>query len=208
MQALGLPQPLLITHRLDQCTEGLLVLGRTKSFVARFNELVKRSSNQSSGGGGSSDSAGNSARRRSGGSSSGGEAEEEAQTEGGLGGGTAAAQRPLRKFYRAVTASPPPLGLLRHHLSIERQQQGLPQFTIAHEAPVGGSLPAELRVLQVQPVRWAVGWVGERSGMVDGEAGCAACRLCVLTQQACGSALLPSSTSTRPALHPTPSGLA
>lgn len=139
VQAVGHPVPLLVTSRLDQCTEGLLVLGKTKAFVAAFNELVKRSG--SAAGPGSSDPASRCSSSDSGADGS---------SSAGSGAGGA---RPLRKFYRAATVAPPPLGLLRHHLCIERRQEGLPAFTIAHEAPVEGSLPAELRVLEVQPIR-------------------------------------------------------
>ena len=41
-QALGLPSPLLITHRLDACTEGVVVLGKTREFVQRFNRLLQQ----------------------------------------------------------------------------------------------------------------------------------------------------------------------
>lgn len=137
-QAIDHPQPLLVTHRLDQCTEGLLVLGKTKAFVQQFNELVQRSSDNGS----------------SSGSDSGSESGSSGIGAGGDGDGEAAASRPLRKFYRAATLEPPPLGLQRHWLSIERRQQGLPAFTIAHEEAVEGSLPAALRVVEVQPIRW------------------------------------------------------
>ncbi|BDA46168.1 probable mitochondrial RNA pseudouridine synthase Rpusd4 [Coccomyxa sp. Obi] len=40
-QALGESSPLLSTHRLDTCTEGLVVLGRKRDFVAAFNELLR-----------------------------------------------------------------------------------------------------------------------------------------------------------------------
>ena len=152
-QALGHSQALRITHRLDQCTEGLLVLGRSKAFVAAFNELVQRSSsnsNSSSGSGGAvagGQSAGSSACAAPG-----------SPTSSSSSNSSSSAPRPLRKFYRATTAAaPPPLGLLRHHLSIEQRQQGLPAFTIAHDRAVEGSLPAELRVLEVQPIRWVGG---------------------------------------------------
>ena len=149
-QAVGHPVPLLVTHRLDQCTEGLLVLGKTKAFVAAFNELVKRSGG-SAGPGLSSEPA---SRCSSGsGSSNGDDGRTGSSDLGGGGGSGGSAPRPLRKFYRAATAAPPPLGLLRHHLSIERRQAGLPCCTIAHDAAVEGSLPAELRVLEVQPIR-------------------------------------------------------
>ena len=40
MQALGEEAPLRPTHRLDTCTSGLAVLGRTPEFVAAFNRLL------------------------------------------------------------------------------------------------------------------------------------------------------------------------
>ena len=39
-QALGEEEPLRPTHRLDACTAGLVVLGRTAAFVAGFNKLL------------------------------------------------------------------------------------------------------------------------------------------------------------------------
>lgn len=42
LQALQCEQPLLITHRLDACTEGLLVVGRTLAFVQHFNKLLQQ----------------------------------------------------------------------------------------------------------------------------------------------------------------------
>ena len=39
-QALGEEEPLRPTHRLDTCTSGLAVLGRTPAFVAAFNRLL------------------------------------------------------------------------------------------------------------------------------------------------------------------------
>ena len=62
LQAVGHPRPLLITHRLDQVTEGVVVLGKTPEFVSRFNALISRGDNS------------------------------------------------IRKFYRALTAAPPPQG--------------------------------------------------------------------------------------------------
>lgn len=62
VQAVGHPAPLLITHRLDQVTEGVLVLGKTPEFVARFNALIRRD------------------------------------------------DRAVRKWYRALSADPPPPG--------------------------------------------------------------------------------------------------
>ncbi|KAL3148480.1 hypothetical protein ABBQ38_013923 [Trebouxia sp. C0009 RCD-2024] len=41
-QALQCKEPLLITHRLDACTEGLLVVGRTLAFVQHFNRLLQQ----------------------------------------------------------------------------------------------------------------------------------------------------------------------
>ena len=40
VQALGEEAPLRPTHRLDTCTSGLAVLGRTPEFVAAFNRLL------------------------------------------------------------------------------------------------------------------------------------------------------------------------
>ena len=42
MQALELSQPLLVTHRLDSCTQGLVVLGKTTAFVQLFNKLLQQ----------------------------------------------------------------------------------------------------------------------------------------------------------------------
>lgn len=169
-QAVGHPQSLLVTHRLDQCTEGLLVLGKTRAFVAAFNELIK----PGSGSGGGSSRGGRKRKKGSGTSSPDGDlgSSEEAGSAGGVAGTDSGcssreadgdsladsdsaqqAPRPLRKFYRAATSAPPPLGLLRHYLSVERRHAGLPGFTIAHEQEVEGSLVAELRVLEVQPIR-------------------------------------------------------
>lgn len=140
--ALGLPAPLLVTHRLDQCTEGLLVLGKSRDFVRAFNELVRRSG----GSGGKCASSGD-------GSAETAAAAVKQQAEAAAVGDSSSASSPLRKFYRAVTASPPPLGLLRHFLSIQQRHEGLPQFSVAHDEPVPGSLLSELRVLEVAPVR-------------------------------------------------------
>ena len=41
-EAVGAAEPLLMTHRLDHGTSGVLVLGRTKAFVAHFNRLLAR----------------------------------------------------------------------------------------------------------------------------------------------------------------------
>ena len=67
LQALQCKQPLLITHRLDACTEGLLVVGRTLAFVQHFNKLLQ---------------------------------------EPGA----------VRKYYKALTQQPPPLGAASPHL--------------------------------------------------------------------------------------------
>ena len=64
MQALCEEEPLRPTHRLDTCTSGLAVLGRTPEFVSAFNRLLA------------------------------------------AGGAT----RPLRKLYRALSTSEPPVG--------------------------------------------------------------------------------------------------
>lgn len=42
MQALQCAESLLITHRLDACTEGLLVVGHNRPFVQHFNQLLQR----------------------------------------------------------------------------------------------------------------------------------------------------------------------
>ena len=42
MQALQCAESLLITHRLDACTEGLLVVGRNRPFVQHFNRLLQQ----------------------------------------------------------------------------------------------------------------------------------------------------------------------
>ncbi len=42
MQALQCAESFLITHRLDACTEGLLVVGRNRPFVQQFNRLLQR----------------------------------------------------------------------------------------------------------------------------------------------------------------------
>ena len=42
LKVLQCKQPLLITHRLDACTEGLLVVGRTLAFVQHFNKLLQQ----------------------------------------------------------------------------------------------------------------------------------------------------------------------
>eukprot|EP00887_Chlorella_sp_A99_P003076 scaffold9.g3076.t1 len=124
--------PLLTTSRLDQCTEGVLVLGewrrrmqqggagrlthsacaagKTKEFVALFNSLVRTV---------------------------------------GLGEGR------TRKLYRALTATPPPAGPLVHHLSVATRRLRAPTFSIAHDAPVPGALPCELRVLEVRAMSLA-----------------------------------------------------
>ena len=40
-QALGQREPLLITHRLDACTEGIHVLAKTREFAGHFNGLIR-----------------------------------------------------------------------------------------------------------------------------------------------------------------------
>lgn len=41
VQAIGFTGSMLITHRLDRCTEGLTVIGKTPEFVRRFNNLIQ-----------------------------------------------------------------------------------------------------------------------------------------------------------------------
>ena len=62
VQAIGWQGPLLITHRLDRCTEGLTMIGKTPAFVKRFNWLLQGKKGS------------------------------------------------VRKYYRTLTARPPPLG--------------------------------------------------------------------------------------------------
>lgn len=128
VQAVGHPQALLVTHRLDQCTEGLLVLGKTRAFVASFNELIKRGGgNSSTGGSSSAGSNGSVQADRGGGAAGGSSSSSSADGSGSLPEGRAGPQlqpSPLRKFYRAAMSTPPPLGLLRHYLSVERRHAG------------------------------------------------------------------------------------
>lgn len=146
-QAIGHPRSLLVTHRLDQCTEGLLVLGKTRAFVAAFNELVKpggakgssrsrstiTNTSSSRGRSGSRSRSGSRGRQQDGGSCAGGDGGHGASGSGSgvadvrdSATGSSAGQHPrlLRKFYRAATSAPPPLGLLRHYLSVERRTAG------------------------------------------------------------------------------------
>lgn len=141
-QAVGHPEPLKSTHRLDQCTEGLLVLGKTKAFVARFHTLLK---------GGGSGGSGSASSDSKGSAGADGDVAAAAAAEGEADG----APRPVRKFYRAATAAAPPRGLLRHRLSVERRRLGLPTFTVAHEwgQAVEGSQEAQLRVVEVRQIR-------------------------------------------------------
>lgn len=41
VQAIGYSGALLITHRLDRCTEGLTMIGKSPDFVRRFNDLLQ-----------------------------------------------------------------------------------------------------------------------------------------------------------------------
>lgn len=154
LQAVGHCERLLrVTHRLDQCTEGLLVLGKTKDFVRQFMEMIKRESSSSSSSSASSSSSDDEGSGR--GSPRGAAACSSSPASSSSDGVAAPAARALRKFYRAATSAPPPLGLLRHRLSVERRHQGLPFFSVAHgwEEEVEGSLTAELRVLEVAPIQ-------------------------------------------------------
>ncbi len=144
-----------MTHRLDQCTEGLLVLGKTREFVRQFMEMIKQGSSSSSSASSSgseddSSSQGGAAAHASSTASSSNRSSSSSSDEA-----KPSATRTLRKFYRAATSAPPPLGLLRHRLSVERRHQGLPFFTVAHgwEEEVEGSLTAELKVLETAPIR-------------------------------------------------------
>ncbi|PRW60645.1 RNA pseudouridine synthase chloroplastic [Chlorella sorokiniana] len=162
-EAVGYPERLLrVTHRLDQCTEGLLVLGKTREFVRQFMEMIKQgsassnsSSSSSSASSSSSDDASGGGRGVRGGGSQGGTAAHASSAAGDSDAAEVSPARTLRKYYRAATSAPPPLGLLRHRLSVERRHQGLPFFTVAHgwEEEVEGSLTAELQVLEVTPIQ-------------------------------------------------------
>ncbi|DBA66437.1 TPA: hypothetical protein ACH3X2_002415 [Trebouxia sp. C0005] len=101
-QALQCAESLLITHRLDACTEGLLVVGHNRPFVQHFNQLL---------------------------------------------------QRPgaVRKFYKALTQHPPPVGKLTHHITQE-QVRGQPAHSQVHDSPVAGSQCCLLDVLDVRQV--------------------------------------------------------
>ena len=41
VQAIGCSEPLLITHRLDRCTEGLTVIAKSVEAVRHFNGLLQ-----------------------------------------------------------------------------------------------------------------------------------------------------------------------
>lgn len=190
-QAVGHPTPLLITHRLDQATEGVLVLGKTTAFVARFNALIRSSE-------------GRSVRKFY-----------RALTAAAPPEGVRAWRQRLHMrcwggcgsaFLEAVSSflspcpcllsccrpagAPPqrvqalgcpstpfalsapspvicpvPLhaGPLVHHLSVSKRQAGLPFYTIAHDAPAPDSARCELRVLEVGRVGLA-GAAAERWG--------------------------------------------
>lgn len=120
-QAIGHPQPLLVTHRLDQCTEGLLVLGKSREFVSQFNAMIKRaSSNSSSASGSSSNNSSETGNTLGGGASSVLALDSNVRSIAD-GSSSSSEGRPMRKFYRAATSAQPPLGLLRHHLSTDRK---------------------------------------------------------------------------------------
>lgn len=52
---------------------------------------------------------------------------------------------------------------MEHALVVGLRRQGLPHFTLAHDAPVPGSVPAELEVLGVEAVA-LTGGAAERWG--------------------------------------------
>ena len=137
-QALGQTDPLLITHRLDACTEGIHVLAKTREFAGHFNGLIRLPGS-------------------------------------------------IRKWYRALSAHPPPVGgsappvlssvanrdvasssqccrfhsvwlamttyccagELTHHLLINQRSVGQTQHTVVLDHAVPGSLESILEVLQV-----------------------------------------------------------
>lgn len=78
-----------------------------------------------------------------------------ALVRGSAGGGDAAAAGPpaLRKFYRALTAAPPPLGRLTHQMEVSRRSFPLPQHTLVLPEAAPGSVLAELLVLEVRAVQ-------------------------------------------------------
>ncbi|KAK9831405.1 hypothetical protein WJX81_002433 [Elliptochloris bilobata] len=116
-QALGEEEPLRATHRLDTCTSGLAVLGRTQEFVAAFNRMLR----------------------------------------------SERTPRPLRKLYRSLSASEPPLGTLVHWAAVGTRRLGWPDHTLLHADSAPGRLRCELEVLTRERVRLgpgaaAAGW--------------------------------------------------
>jgi hypothetical protein len=57
----------------------------------------------------------------------------------------------VRKFYRALSAAPPPLGTLRHHLSLVKRR-GLPYVAVVGELEREDSQACELRVIDTREV--------------------------------------------------------
>lgn len=110
-EAVGHPRALACTTRLDVCTEGVVVLAKSSEFAGHFNALIQGRAvapaaaaaaageeREGEGGVGSAATAG----------AAGADAAAAGEGEGAAG-GTAPA-RAVRKFYRALTAQPPPLG--------------------------------------------------------------------------------------------------
>lgn len=44
LQAVGFSGKLMVTSRLDSCTQGVVILGKNKTFVAAFNALMRQES--------------------------------------------------------------------------------------------------------------------------------------------------------------------
>jgi 23S rRNA-/tRNA-specific pseudouridylate synthase len=103
-KGIGVKEPLLITSRLDQATEGLIVLGKTAEFVQKFGKIIRRegTSNTIQGENGQDSE----------------EKEEESVVSS------------YKKMYKALVSVPPPLGTMTHHVKIKCRLQGTPFFSL------------------------------------------------------------------------------
>ena len=117
-QALGLAEGELIpTHRLDEGTEGVVVIARTSAFASYFQTLLRKGAEAAA-----ADAAASAAAAQS---------PQQARLS------AAAAQSPqqarlVRKVYKCVTRSPgPPLGMLRHDMIVGHRFKGSPKYTAA-----------------------------------------------------------------------------
>lgn len=108
-----------------------MVLGKTAEFVQRYNALV---------------------RGEKGGISVGARKSASAAGKGLAGTSQDDAPPALRKFYRAATAAPPPVGRLIHHMAVDCKAEQLPRHTLVLAALDPGTVVAELVVVDVQPV--------------------------------------------------------